>query len=166
MSVIVTVGAAGVITLAAPVFSALVTAAAATLGMRVLNQAQAAAEEEARAKAEARASPRVEGQEISVTSATEAAITQVVAERCSLSFTDGDVELTVLRDIRGKVTVRAHAHALTRAQLTERAERLLGLIRQQVAYREVVTKLKAHGLAVETEAREADGTVRVRLARR
>lgn len=164
MSVVVTVAAAGGITVAAQVFAGIVTAAATALGMKVI-AAPVKTGSELREEAFAAEAERLvaEAERVDVTIATEAALEKLVAERASLTFADAKIELTVSRDIRGKVNVRAHGEGVSRAEVTARATKLLGLIQQQVAYREVVLKMKAHGLAVETEEKLADGTVRVRL---
>jgi len=168
MSVVVTVAAAGSVVVAGKIFSGVAAAAAAGMGMRmveVAQKAQEASRREAAFAAEAEALT-AEHEAVEVSLATEAALTSVVAERCSLTFTDDVVTMTVTRDIRGKVTVRAHGRGVKRAEVTRRAEELLGRIRQQVAYREVVRKMKEHGFSVGQEARAEDGTVRVHIRRK
>ncbi len=164
MSVVVTVAAAGGITVAAQVFAGIVTAAATALGMKVVS-APAKTGTQLREEASQAEADRLlaEAKRVEVTLATEASLEKFVAERASLMFADDKIEMTVSRDIRGKVSVHAHGEGVSRAEVTARATKLLGLIQQQVAYREVVLKMKAHGLAVETEEKLADGTVRVRL---
>ncbi len=167
MSVVVTVAAVGSVAVASKVFAGMAAAAAAGLGMKAAEAAGRVEEEERRhgLLQDEVDQLRTEAERIDVSVATEAALEQAVAERCSLSFADDRVQLTVTRDIRGKVTVRAHGDGISRAELTERANRFLGLIQQQVAYRQVVTEMKRHGFAVAEEERTEDGTVRVRIKR-
>lgn len=167
MSVVVTVAAVGAVTAGSKVFAGLAAAAAASLGMKAAAALSEAQEEQRRAGLFADEATRLqaEAEQVEVSSATHAALEQVVAERCELRFTDGAIELTVSRDIRGKVTVRAHGHGVSRAVVEERAHRYLGLLQQQVAYRRVLAEMKQHGFAVAEEDRAEDGTVRVRIRR-
>ncbi|RME22125.1 MAG: DUF1257 domain-containing protein [Deltaproteobacteria bacterium] len=168
MSVVATVAAVGAVTVSSKLFAGMAAAAAASLGMRAARAVAEAEEEEridavrAAELAEAKAAAEV----VEVSPATEAALAEAVAERCELHFTDGVVDLVVTRDIRGKVTVRAHAHGLSRAEVTDRASRFLSLLQQQVAYHRVMHELRLHGFAAAEEERAADGTVRVRIRRK
>ena len=168
MSVVVTVAAAGTVVVTSKVFAGLAAAAAAGMGMRLVDASEAALQSSERSLAFAAEAERAlaEAEAIDVSVATEGALETVVAERCSLTMTDDRITLHVERDIRGKVTVRAHGRGVPREEVTRRAEDLLGRIRQQVAYREVVRKMKAHGFAVNQEARAEDGTVRVHIRRK
>lgn len=168
MSVIVTVAAVGSTAIGAKVFALVATAAAAQLGLKA---AQAATEEvEARRQdalhqAEVQAA-RAAAETVELGVADQAAVEQLVAERCELRFHSADLELVVQRDIRGRITVRAHGHGMSRAQVHEKAAAFLGLLRQQLAYRAVLAEVKRHGFGVTQEERQPDGTVRVVLARR
>ena len=168
MSVVVTVAAVGTVAVGSKIFAAMAAAAAAQLGLQAARAAQHAAEAERQAGLQQELVDDLQAQAevVEVSVATEAALEQAIAERCSLSFAADGFELTVTRDIRGKVTVRAHGHRMSRAQVDQRARAFLGLLRQQVAYRQVVQELKHHGFAVAHEAREEDGTVRVSIKRR
>lgn len=157
MSVVVTVAAAGAITVAAPILSAIAATAAATLGLKALAEVEAAQRLGADVTTSARNEARIEARV-----AQEAALSALVADRCTLHFGDDAVTLIVNRDIRGRLTIVAHGE-LPAAQLRARAEQLLGLIQQQVAYRNVVKKMKDHGFSVDAEQRLEDGTARVRL---
>jgi len=161
MSVVVTVAAAGTVVVGAKVFTALATAAAASLGLKLVEAAELSAQAVQEQEQALEAASVTQNLEVSV--ATEAALSQVVAERCRLVFADDKVKVVITRDIRGKVTVSAHSSNMSRAQLTQRAEALLGKIRQQVAYRDVVTRMKAHGFNLSQEQALEDGTVRVHL---
>ena len=161
MSVVVTVAAAGTVVVGGKIFAGLATAAAASMGLKLVEAAEQAAQ--AAEEQEAAAERAQIAQELEVSVATEAALTKAVAERCRLVFTDAKVRLVITRDIRGKVTVTARGQGLSRAEVTQRAEALLGKIRQQVAYREVVTRMKAHGFDLAQEQSLDDGTVRVKL---
>ena len=156
MSVVVTVAAAGTVVVGSKIFAGLTAAAAASMGMRLV----AAAE---RIAAEGEDQELLTSQEIEVSVATEAALGEAVAERCRLELADDQVRMVITRDIRGKVSVTAHSRELSREELSQRAQLLLGRIRQQVAYREVVTRMQRHGFAVSEERALDDGTVRLRL---
>ncbi|MFT4977012.1 MAG: hypothetical protein ACI8S6_002917 [Myxococcota bacterium] len=160
MSVVVTVAGVAATTIGVPVFTGICTAVAASLGMKLVAQAEAAAEAQAEAAAEAAA------QQIDVTVSTQASLEQLVAERCSLSFQGESITMTVQRDIRGKMTVRAHGEGLSRAEVSQQATALLAKIRQQLAYRQIVQKMKSHGFSVASEEQQADGTVRVHIRRK
>lgn len=145
-----------------PIFSGICTAAAASLGLQVLKQAELANATERR---EAMLQESITDS-IEVSVATEAALTEVVAERCTMSFTGPNIQLTVQRDIRGKMTITAHGEGISRAEVSRQAEALLGKIRQQLAYRQVLQKMKQHGFQVDTESQKADGTVRVHIRKK
>lgn len=168
MSVVVTVAAVGTVAVGSKVFAAMAAAAAAQLGLQAARAAEQAAEAERRVGLLQASVDGLQAQAevVEVSVATEAALQQAIAERCSLSFAADGFELTVIRDIRGKVSVRAHGHRMSRAEVDERARKFLGLLRQQVAYRQVVQEMKRHGFAVAEEARQDDGTVRVSIKRR
>ena len=167
MSVVATVAAVGVVTVSSKLFAGMAAAAAASLGMKAARTVADAEEVERldALRAQEVAALKSAAEEVEVSAATEAALQQAIAERCELHFTDGVVDLTVTRDIRGKVKVRAHAHGLSRAEVTDRATRFLGLLQQQVAYRRVMNELRLHGFAAAEEERAEDGTVRVRIKR-
>lgn len=167
MSVVVTMAAAGVVAIHAPVLVGMATAVAASMGLRVLDAAVREGEANRQsALVEATAAGLAAAvEEVEVTSATAEALKEVVAERTTVAFGDDRVTVTLSRDIRGRLTVRAHGRGMTRAEVNGAAERFLGLVLQQVAYREAVRMLKAQGLSVDEEARLEDGTVRVRLKR-
>ena len=160
MSVCVAVAAAGAVTGAAPVLSALAASAAAALGLKALARADVEAGVRDALEARAVATDEVA---IEVGLAEEAALTEVVTERATLWFGDGRITLRVSRDIRGHLTVGAKGEGVRRAELEARAHALLGLIQQQVAYRSVVSRLKSEGFSVDQEERLEDGTARVRL---
>ncbi len=103
---------------------------------------------------------------VELSTAQSAAMQELVAERCELHFGDEQFQLSLTRDLRGKLTVRAHGDGMSREEVAERAERFLGLLQQQIAYREVVTRMRAYGLDVTNEARLEDGTVKVRIAKK
>jgi hypothetical protein len=168
MSCICTVAAVGSIALPAGVFSSLVTAAAAQMGLRSLQAAERTHDQEDRQDAFAQtAQSSVDAlRTIEVSTAQRAGLEEIVAERCTLHFVNDEIELTVDRDIRGKLTVRVHSDALDQVQTTERANAMLGRILQAVAYREVVSKMREHGFEVAEEERLEDGTARIRIRRK
>ena len=162
MSVVVTVAGIAATSVSASVFSGVCAAAAASLGMVVTQKAEQAAQE---ADRQALTSEATRSQ-IDVTVATEAALTELVAERCSMTFEGPNIRMVVQRDIRGKMTITAHGEGISRAEVSKQAEALLGKIRQQLAYRQVLQKMQQHGFQVSSEAQQADGTVRVHIRKR
>lgn len=160
MSVVCTIAAATTVAISSGVLSGIVTAVGAHLGLKLL-----AAGSEGQAEGTPATEEVAGGDLVEVSIATGAALQQVVAERCHLVLGGEGITLTVDRDIRGRLTVRAHGEGLTRVQVQEQAAKLLGLVLQQVAYREVVRTMKANGLQVQGEERTADGVVRVRIGR-
>ena len=168
MSCICTVAAIGSIALPSSVFSGLVAAVATQMGLRTLQAAEYAhaLEDRLDAEADAVAQQLAETRTIEVTTTQRAGLEEIVAERCTLHFENDEVELTVNRDIRGKLTVKAHSHSLNQAQVNEKANEMLGRILQAVAYREVVSKMRDHGFEVASEQRLEDGTARVRIRRK
>ncbi len=158
MSVVVTMAATGAVMVAAPVLAGIAATAAAALGLKALSEAELDAR--IRRELELHAETTVE---IAVTTATAAALTEVVAERSVLWFGDGRVTLRVARDIRGRLSVQAKGDGVPRHELEATARRLVGLIQQQVAYRSVMVRLKAEGFQVDEEARLEDGSAKIRL---
>ncbi|MFH1465726.1 MAG: hypothetical protein ABIO70_15170 [Pseudomonadota bacterium] len=153
---------------AATTLIGLASAAATALGLRQLNQAEGAiAQEEAReALAQQIAGQaRATLEEVELSTAQAAALSGLVAERAQAVFGDARFQLVLTRDLRGLLKVTAHGDGMSRAQVAERAEKFLGLLQQQLAYREVVLQMKDLGLKVEQESRAEDGTVKVRLRR-
>ena len=167
MSVVCTVLGAGATYVGATTLIGLASAAATALGLRQLQAAEAeTAREEARdavARCAAEAQSAIEQVELSTS--RSAALSALVAERCQAVFGDATFQLVLSRDVRGQLTVRAHGEGMGREEVAARAERFLGLLQQQLAYREVLLGMRAHGLVVQEESRTEDGTVKVRLAR-
>jgi hypothetical protein len=165
MSVICTVAGAGACYLGPAALSGIATATAAVMAMRQLKAAEGEVQlEEERLRLEDEARAMVDAvSQVELNTEQRDKVGSLVAERCHLVFTDDRLEITLTRDVRGKLTVRAHGEGMTRAEVSEAAERFLGLVMQQVAYREVVTKMKRYGLDVQQEARLEDGTVKLRI---
>lgn len=161
MSVVVTVAGVAATAIGTPVFSGVCAAVAASLGLRALEGAEVAAQQEEAERARA-----AMGETLDVTVATEAALSELVAERCSMTFADDKITMQITRDIRGQITIRAHGEGIRREEVSARAAQLLGKIRQQLAYRQILQKMKSHGFAVDTETQQADGTVRVHIRRK
>ncbi len=154
MSVICTVAAGGAVYLSAGALAGVASAAAGALALRRREELESLRAEEG----------EVQPAEVVELAPRQAeAASRLVAERCHLVFEGEDLRLELDRDIRGKLTVRAHGHGMSREEVSSAAERFLGLLMQQVAYREVVTKMRRYGLEVEQEARLEDGTVKLRI---
>ncbi len=156
MSVVCTVAGGGAVYIGVGVLAGLASATASSMALREVE----ANEEETLRRFEAL---RQEMKTVELASSQTERLSELVAERCRLLFAGDGMSLELIRDVRGTLTVRAHGEDISQAELTERAERFLGLLMQQVAYREVVTKMKRYGLEVQQEARLEDGTVKVRI---
>jgi hypothetical protein len=168
MSVVVTVAAAGVVVANSAALLAMASTAAAALGLRAIEQGQMQKDEEdlrLRSTAEAANALAAASAAVTVGAAMEAALASVVAERCEAEFSGSGLVVRMKRDIRGKLSIEAHGSGTT-TEVQERAHQFLGLLQQQIAYREVVRTLKARGFEVAAEERLADGTARVRVVRR
>lgn len=166
MSCIVTVAAVGTVLVNTGILSGIATGVAAGLGLRTLERAaQADAQAGARQAAQEEALAAGSADVVEISSASAEALSKVVAERCRLVFGDEKMTLTVDRDIRGKLTVRAHGEGVSEGELHRRADALLKGIQQQVAYREAVALLKGRGFKIEHEERLPDGTARVRVVK-
>ena len=165
---ICTIAVPGVVYLGPSVLAGLASAAATAMALRQLNAAEGeVAREEERSRLAADAEILADAVcQVELGAAQTEAIEGLVAERCHMAFSDGKLTITLNRDVRGRLTVRAHGHGMDRAEVSEKAERFLGMLMQQVAYREVVTKMKRYGLEVQQEARLEDGTVKVRIGGR
>lgn len=168
MSVVVTVAGIAATGVGVPIFSGICTAAAASLGLHLLDQAERAHATERREAVmkDALSQQVAAAEQIEVSVATEVALAEVVAERCSLQFSGPNITLTVQRDIRGAMTITAHGEGISKAEVSRQAEALLGKIRQQLAYRQIVQKMKQHGFQVDTESQQTNGTVRVHIRKK
>lgn len=167
MSVVCTVVGVGATYVGATALLGLASAAAAALGLRQLQAAEVEVLREEAREALAREATEAQGaiERVELTTSQGAALSQLVAERCQAVFGDASFQLVLVRDVRGQLRVTAHGEGLSREEVAARAARFLGLLQQQLAYREVVLKMREVGLTVQEESRERDGTVKVRLAR-
>lgn len=168
MSVVCTLAVPGVVYLGPTVLAGLASAVATAMALHQLDAAEGEVlreEERARLAVDAQALSDAVSQ-VELGAAQAEALEGLVAERCHMVFGDDRLILTLNRDVRGKLTVRAHGEGMSAAEVSEKAERFLGLLMQQVAYREVVTRMKRYGLEVQQEARLEDGTVKVRIGGR
>ena len=167
MSVIVTVGAVGAVMVNTGVLVGMATAVATAMGMKSIHTTTAAEDQqEGREQGfKMQMGANASTDTIEISSNASNALKKVVAERCEMTFADAEVSLTVKRDIRGTLTVRAHSETVSKQELSRRAEALLGGIQQQVAYREAVALLKSKGFQIEQEERLADGTARVKVVK-
>jgi predicted homoserine dehydrogenase-like protein len=158
---------AGIVVIGLPALTGIAAAAAALRGLELVEMADkhAAHQEKAEALAAEAARLVAEAETLEISNAAHQRLATIVAERATLVFRDGDLELVLSRDIRGKLTVRARSRTLGRAAVADRANAFLGTLLQQIAYREILLKMRQKGVVVTAEEREPDGTVRVRLRR-
>jgi hypothetical protein len=169
MSVVVTVAAAGVIAMHSGALIALAASVAAGLGLKATQEGVREQDDERERLAglyrDTASALEEASQKVEISTATRAALETVVAERCEATFEGDGWRLVLQRDIRGVLTVRAHGRGVDRVELHARASRFLGLLQQQIAYREVVRTLRQRGFGVAEEKRLEDGTVRVRVVK-
>ena len=135
---------------AAAAWPAVAAAAAAAAG--ALGFAAAGASTDAQAESE-----------VEVPMENSEAVTEGLALGEELVFTRGDVQVTVGRDARGKVSVKVRGCAHAEAELREIGQELTNKLAQQYAYHRLMTELKQRNFTVVGEQVEDDGTVRVQV---
>lgn len=157
----------GIVVLGLPALGGIAAAAAALTGLEMIAAAekQAAHQEKADAFAAEVAQLLADAEVVEISNVAHQRLATLVAERATLAFRDDALEVVLARDIRGKLTVRARSRTLARPEVAARANAFLGTLLQQLAYREVLLKLRQQGIVVTGESRQADGTVHVQLRR-
>jgi hypothetical protein len=136
-----------------PVITAAVTAALGSMGFSVL--AGSGIKAPAAVKAKARAEIDVADSEV-LADATGAGGGELVVER------DG-VRAVFTRDARGALKLCVEGDHLSKAQLKQLGEELLGRVTQQYVYHKVVTELQERHMTIVDEQVSADRTVKLRI---
>jgi hypothetical protein len=135
-----------------PAITAAVTAAVGSLGFAV---AQGAAPETvARADTTTRCEVDVEDSEILEASAGTGE--QLVVEK------EG-IRAVFSRDARGALKLSLEGKNMSKAQLKQLGDEMVGRVTQQYAYHRIVTELKARNMAIVEEQVQADRTVKIRV---
>jgi len=86
-----------------------------------------------------------------------------VAAGQTMVFQRDDVTLTVVRDERGRLTVKAHSNSRSEEQLRQLAGDFCNRVAQQYAYHTLMGQLQERGFNVVDQQVEEDGTVRVKV---
>jgi hypothetical protein len=135
-----------------PVITAAVTAAIGTMGFSVLPAR--AAPEKAVVKTTNRAEIDVEDSQV----LKEAAVIEspLIVER------EG-VRATFSRDERGALKLCIEGDGLSKQQLREIGEELMGRVTQQYAYNRIITELQQRNMTVVDEEVDANRTVKIRV---
>ena len=148
-----------VVVAAWPVFSAVVAAAATSLGYSVV------------AEGMDRINQALKGTEISKRSqvALEIANSELVTEQLGrdqrISVTRGGVTVTFSRDARGRAQICVAGTGHTEDALRAFGEELSKRVVQQYVYQRVMDELRAHQFTVVEEEVEADQSIRLKVRR-
>jgi hypothetical protein len=134
-----------------PAITAAVTAAVGSMGFAVARGAAGAAQEK---KVRNREEIEVEDSEILEQGAGSGQ--EIVVER------DG-VRAIFRRDARGALKVCMEGEGLTKSQLRQLGEELIGRVTQQYVYHKLVTEMKNRRMTVVDEEVTEDRTVRIRI---
>lgn len=135
-----------------PAITAAVTAAVGSLGFALAQNAVQPLD--AGADATTRCEVDVEDSEILEASAGSGE--ELVVERPG-------VRAVFSRDARGALRLTLESKSMTKGQLKQLGDELVGRVTQQYAYHRIVTELKARGMAVVDEEVQADRTVKIRV---
>jgi hypothetical protein len=143
-----------------PVISAAVTAAVGSMGFSLVSGAVAnagvgtgaRANENAKSKAEI----EIEDSEILAQTTSGVGNDEIVVER------DG-VRAVFSRDARGSLKLCMEGEHLSKAQLKQLGEELIGRVTQQYVYHRVVTELQQRNMTIVDEEVTADRTVKIRV---
>lgn len=103
------------------------------------------------------------GIEVEVDVAATETLAEHVAAGQTMVFQRDDVTLTVVRDERGKLTVKAHSDNRSEEELREVAGEFCNRVAQQYAYHTLMGELQQRGFNVVEQQVEEDGTVRVKV---
>jgi hypothetical protein len=134
-----------------PVISAAIAAAIGTMGfttVKALNAARTTGSRTNRAE--------IEVEESEILAETAGTDQQIVVER------DG-VRAIFSRDARGALKVCMEGEHLSKTQLQQIGEELIGRVTQQYAYHRIVTELKERRMTIVDEELAADQTVKIRV---
>jgi hypothetical protein len=137
-----------------PVIAAAISAAIASMGFSTVEEAVTAGRSSASAKESEKEMIEVENSEIMPGAIGMAE--QMVVERQG-------VRATFSRDARGALKVCMEGKGLSKRQLRELGEELIGRVTQQFVYNRIVTELKEKNMAVVGEEVSEDRVVRLRV---
>ena len=135
-----------------PLLSAAITAAVGTMGFAA---AQSAAHRP-RVSSQAKARAEIELEDSEILAGSGAAGEQMVVER------DG-VRAIFSRDARGALKLCVEGENLSKAELRQLGEALVGRVAQQYAYHRLVTELKERQMPILSERVGEDNAIHIRV---
>ena len=135
-----------------PAITAAVTAAVGSLGFTV---AQGAAGPVVRA-ADTTTKCEVDVEDSEILEASAGSGEELVVEK-------NGVRAVFSRDARGALKLSLEGKNMTKGELKQLGDELVGRVTQQYAYHRIVTELKSRNMAIVEEQVQADRTVKIRV---
>lgn len=139
-----------------PAITAAITAAVGSLGFATAAGAAAATADALRSAERSRQRAEIEVEDSDILGDASATGEQLVVER------DG-VRAVFSRDARGNLKLCLEGGNLSKAQLTQLGEELLGRVKQQYAYHRIVEELQQRNMTIVDERVEPDQSVKIRV---
>lgn len=136
-----------------PAIAAAISAAIATMGFTTVEEAVQATAQGSVAEKEKEI---IEVEDSEILPGSEGRAEQIVVEK------DG-IRATFSRDARGALRVCMEGKGLSKQQLRQLGEELIGRVTQQFVYHRIVTELKEKKMAIVGEEVTADRVVRLRV---
>jgi hypothetical protein len=134
-----------------PAITAAVSAAVATMGFTVAQDAVAQANQGSGMSRE-----EIEIEDSEILEGTVGTDQKILVER------DG-IRATFSRDARGGLRLCMEGHGMSKSQLRELGDELLGRVTQQYAYHKIVTELKNRNMTVVDEEVTVEKSVKIRV---
>jgi len=134
-----------------PAITAAVSAAVATMGFTVAQDAVAQANEGSGVSRE-----EIEIEDSEILEGTVGTDQKILVER------DG-IRATFSRDARGGLRLCMEGHGMSKSQLRELGDELLGRVTQQYAYHKIVTELKNRNMTIVDEQVTDEKSVKIRV---
>jgi ABC-type transporter MlaC component len=136
-----------------PILSAAVAAAAVGMGLVVKESIQEELNEE------------IDNSQTVEVELEDSQVTGTLATDQQIVLTQGEVELRITRDSRGRCKVCARGKGKTKAELKQMADEFTQKLIQSYAYHKTMTELKNKQFQVVNEEVMEDGTVRINVRR-
>jgi hypothetical protein len=134
-----------------PAITAAVSAAVTTMGFTVAQDAVAQA-----SQGSAMSREEIEIEDSEILEGTVGTDQKIVVER------DG-VRATFSRDARGGLRLCMEGHGMSKSQLRELGDQLLGRVTQQYAYHKIVSELKNRNMTIVDEEVTDEKSVKIRV---
>jgi len=81
----------------------------------------------------------------------------------TLTIEKDNIKATFHRDVRGTLRLTIDAVGLSKVQVRQLGDELIGRVTQQYAYNRLVTEMKERGMEIVEETVEEDDTVKIRV---